>query len=98
MVTSDKLNANVATSLALYTYIARSIDLCQDRFLTFWLLTLNRIILSATPHIDAALSKIELGDDDQYITIGPDGQVSGINDIISTALAVENQNIFKEDA
>ena len=98
MVQPGQLNTNVANSLALYTYVARSIDLCKVQFLEFWLFTLSQIIKNVMPHVDAALSRIKLGDDDQHITLGSDGQVRGINDLMANAVSVENQNVIKADA
>ena len=78
---TECLNYDVATSLALYTYLAISIGMCVKSSVAFFMSALANVAQCVASHIDGASSQVDLGT--RLITIDSDGQVSGFRDCLS---------------
>ena len=72
------LNKNIATSLAVYTYLAISVDECKTlKGSKFFVSSLCKLALCVCPHIESGGVFVELNTDAGIIHITSDGQVSG---------------------
>ena len=72
------LDRNIASSIALYTYLARSVDICKsDLSMEFFVSSLCKLVPRVCSHICRAGAIVELNADAGSICISRDGQVAG---------------------
>ena len=96
VVGPEYLNRNIASSLALYTYLAMSTDRCKAASMEFFLSTLNKVVLRVLSSMEnVADGTVNLGTGS--IVICGDGQSCGFKSCLSTGIHLTVQSLFKKD-
>jgi len=97
VVPPHHLNHNIASSLALYTYLARSTQMrCKGEMMDFCVSSLIRVVLGVLSHREfVAGDVVDLGTGS--ITVHGDGQVSGFKACLSNGVHLSVQRLLKDE-
>ncbi len=96
VVGPEYLNHNIASSLALYTYLARSVDRCKAASMEFFMSSLEKVVLRVLSSIEDRGSTVDLGTGS--IVIYRDGQAAGFKACLSSVgVHVTVQGLLKKD-
>ena len=96
VVGPEYLNRNVASSLALYTYLARSVDRCMAATMEFFMSSLDKVVLRVLSSIEDQGSRVDLGTGS--IVIYRDGQATGFKECLSAVgVHLATQELLKKD-
>ena len=83
LVTSDRLNHNIATSSAVYTYVAMRITHAKDtKESEFFFKALSKLATAVCSHIGECQSRMTLGNDTCNLTVDKLGQVAGLQQLL----------------
>ena len=96
VVGPEYLNHNIASSLALYTYLARCVDKCKAESMEFFMSSLDKVVLRVLSSIEDRGSTVDLGTGS--IVIHRDGQAAGFKECLSSVgVHVAVQELLKKE-
>ena len=98
VVGPEYLNRNIASSLALYTYLAMSVDICKSAAsMEFFMSALDKVVLRVLSSIEAQGGiTVDLGTGSS-IVIYRDGQAAGFKACLTVGVHLSVTGAFKND-
>ena len=92
----EYLHQNIGSSLAVYTYLARSVERCKaDISMEFFMSSLGKLVPRVCPYIGTEGATVDLGNGS--IAISRDGQVAGFNECLSHGIHMTGQSLLRNE-